>query len=461
MIRSLLLVTALCASSMTADASLMERLSRDPAKMAAFVGSLTEKEAAELEYLWPAWARPKQLAPPGDWRTWLVLAGRGFGKTRTGGEFVRDEVDAGRARFIGIAGPTADDIRDAMIEGESGLLSLYPARERPKYEPSKRRITFANGVRALLIAAAEPDRFRGKQYDLVWADELAAWRYRDAWDQIQFGLRLGTSPRAVVTTTPRPTPLIRELVADPTTVVTRGSTYENKGNLAKPFLAQIVKKYEGTRLGRQELDAEILDDNPGALWNRGMFDAKRLRVLPALLRTVVAVDPSVDAQGAADECGIVVGGVGMCSCLGKPELHGFIFEDVSAQLSPNAWAQRVDGAFKRHEADRVVAEVNNGGALVEVNIRTANPRISYRAVHASKGKRTRAEPVAALYEQGKVHHVGSLPKLEDEMATWDPLVDTKSPNRMDALVWALTDLMLEGSIPQHIKRPAGLGRMFI
>lgn len=441
-----------------AQQSLVERLaSMPPDSRAAALEAFTEDELTELEYLWPAHARPKQLAPAGAWRTWLVMAGRGFGKTRVGAEWIREKAEADpRGRFALVAA-TAADARDTMVEGESGILAISPPSFRPNYEPSKRRLTWPNGARATLFSADEPDRLRGPQHHAAWADELAAWRYDDAWDQLQFGLRLGKDPRAVVTTTPRPTPLVRALIKDPTTIVTRGSTYENRANLAPAFLEKIVRKYEGTRLGRQELDAELLDDVPGALWKRADIDRRRVRQVPDLRRIVVAIDPAVTAQADSDETGIVVAGAGMCSCdRGVPALHGFVLADRSGRSHPAEWAKAAVDEYRSRKADRIVAEVNQGGDLVESTIRTIDRSVSYRAVHAAKGKRTRAEPVAALYEQGKVHHVGSFAALEDQMTTWDPLVDEKSPDRVDALVYALTDLLIEGSAPSFAGMPGSL-----
>lgn len=425
--------------------SLAQRIASDPDRLAEFERSLTPEKARLLKFEWTFWARPKQLAPAGDWDTWLVLAGRGWGKTRVAAEHVRDMVEAGKWKRVALAGATAADVRDTMVEGESGLLAVSPPWFRPKYEPSKRRLTWPNGAIATTFSADEPDRFRGPQHDGAWGDELAAWRYPDAWDQLQLGLRLGDRPQAVVTTTPRPIPLLKEILKDERTITTKGSTYENEGNLAAAFKRKVLAKYEGTRLGRQELHAELLDDTPGALWTRALLDQHRVRVAPQLTRVVVALDPSVADDGGGDECGIVVAGTGWCSCRGTRELHGFVVDDLSDHLSPNEWAQRAVDAYKQREADLVVAETNNGGALVELAIRTVDTRVAYRGVHAARGKRVRAEPVAALYEQGRVHHVGSLPKLDDELTTWSATTGEASPNRLDALVWAMTDLMLEQS----------------
>lgn len=399
-----------------------------------------EAECALL-YAWEFWARPTQLEPRGDWSTWLISAGRGFGKTRTGAEWVRRRARNPRAR-IALVGATASDVRDVMVEGESGILAISPPWERPVYEPSKRRITWPNGALATTYSADEPDRLRGPQHTDAWADETAAWRYAEAWDQLQFGLRLGGNPRAVVTTTPRPTDLIRTLLADPSTVVTRGSTFANRANLAPQFLARILAKYRGTRLGRQELYAELLDDTPGALWNYTQIEELRVKHHAGLKRIVVAIDPSTTSDAESAECGIVAAGLG-------EDDHGYVLEDVSGVLSPDAWARRAVGAYERLEADRIVAEVNNGGDLVETVIRTVDKNVSYSAVHASRGKHTRAEPVAALYEQKKVHHVGGFAKLEDQMCTWDAVSGQKSPDRMDALVWALTELMIGGAPAEY------------
>jgi len=383
-------------------------------------------------YRWTLRARANQLPPAGDWRTWLILAGRGFGKTRAGAEWVRAQIESGRCRRVILAARTTDDARDVMVEGESGILAICPPWNRPVWRPSTRMLKWPNGAIAMVYSADKPDLFRGKQCDGAWADELAAWRYPEAWDQLLLGLRLGADPRVVVTTTPRPTPVIKELMAHPTTVVTRGSTYDNRANLAPAFFEGIISRYEGTRLGRQELYAEILDDNPNALWQRAQIDKLRVKEAPQeLQRVVVAIDPSVTTTG--DEAGIIVAGLG-------PDGHGYVLEDATIRGSPHTWGSRAVQAYHRHQADRIVAEVNNGGERVELTLRTVDDKVAYKAVHASRGKRTRAEPIAALYEQGRVHHVGTFAELEDEMCDWEP--EMPSPNRMDALVWALTELML-------------------
>lgn len=368
-----------------------------------------------------------------------MLAGRGFGKTRTGAEWVREQVESGKARRIALVGRTAADVRDVMVKGESGILAISPPWCKPVYEPSKRLLTWPNGAIATTYSGDKPDQLRGPQHDKAWADELAAWRYPDAWDQLQFGLRLGSAPQVAVTTTPRPTKLIRDLLKDPNTHPTRGTTYDNAGNMAPSFFSKIIRKYEGSRLGRQELNAELLDDTPYALWKRSQIDRLRLAKdarLPELKRLVVAVDPSVTSSEDSAETGIVLAGLGM-------DGHGYVLEDLSLQGTPAEWAQVAVGIYRQKRADRLVAETNQGGEMVEHTLRTVDRNVSYRAVHASRGKVTRAEPIAALYEQGRVHHVGSLPELEDQMCEWVP--GEPSPDRMDALVWALTDLMLDAA----------------
>lgn len=425
--------------------------------MQAVLASLTDDECESLVNDWRFLARPNQIAPDGEWQTWLVLAGRGFGKTRCGAEWAREQIKAGASR-IGLIAPTASDARDVMVEGESGILAVCWAGDkaangetigRPTYEPSKRRLTWANGAMATLFSAEEPERLRGPQHDVLWCDELAAWKYlRETWDMAMFGLRLGDRPRTCITTTPKPLPLIKEIAKDARTVITRGSTFDNAGNLAPTFLRAIREKYEGTRLGRQELNAEILDDLPGALWTRDAIDASRVKSIPDMQRIVVAVDPS-GTKGESDdgdEIGIVVAGKGV-------DGRGYVLADRTCKLSPDGWGRRAVDAYHGRwsqtpdvlKADRIVAERNFGGAMVQHVIKTIDPTASYKEVTASRGKVARAEPVAALYEQGRVSHVGSFPELEDQMCSIAPegYVGDGSPDRADALVWALTELMLE------------------
>ena len=376
---------------MSAGASPAEILKRTlPArKLDATIGTLSDKQALELVHDWSFWARSNQLPPSGAWRVWLLLAGRGFGKTRTGAEWVRSRVAAGSARRIALVAPTAADVRDVMIQGETGLLAISPPDLQPKYEPSKRRLTWPNGALATCFSAEEPNRLRGPQHDAAWCDELAAWRHPETWDMLMFGLRLGADPRCVVTTTPKPVRLLRQLLGDAGAVVTRGSTYDNRDNLAPAFLAEIVRRYEGTRLGRQELQAELLDDTPGALWTRDAIDRARVALAPALRRVVVAVDPATSVGEEADETGIIVAAVGQ-------DGHGYVLDDLSGRFPPHGWARRAVAAYHARQADRVVAEVNNGGDLVEATIRMIDASVSYRAVRASRGKAVRADTHEAV-----------------------------------------------------------------
>ncbi|HEX8469562.1 MAG TPA: terminase family protein [Brevundimonas sp.] len=421
-----------------------------PDSLASALASLTEAEAEQLLHDWRFTARPEQTAPEGDWQVWAYIAGRGAGKTRSGAEWVREKIKGG-ARRLALIAPTAGDARDVMVEGDSGVLSVcwdgdrdHKGRitGRPLYEPSKRRLTWANGAMATTYSADEPDRLRGPQHDAGWCDELAAWTYaQEAWDMFMFGLRLGDHPQAMVTTTPRPIPLVRQIVTAASTVVTKGSTYSNRAHLAPSFFDKIITRYEGTRLGRQELAGEILDDVPGALWTRGMVDSARsVGTLPDMKRIVVAVDPS-GTSGAGDDgdaIGIVVAGKGVDGL-------AYVLADRSCKLSPDGWGQRTVNAYREFSADRIVGERNFGGAMVEHVIRTVDRSASYAEVTASRGKVVRAEPIAALYEQGRVKHVAGLEALEDQMCamTGDGFLGEGSPDRVDALVWALTELDLQ------------------
>lgn len=373
------------------------------------------------------------------------MAGRGFGKTRTGAEWIRDGVERGECGNIALVAPTAADARDIMVEGPlSGLLAICPPNNRPIYEPSKRRVTWPNGATAHLYSADEPDRLRGPQHDRAWADELASWRYAEAWDMLMFGLRIGRDPRAIVTTTPRPVPVLKELLKQPTTAVTGGSTYENIPNLAPAFIEQIITRYEGTRLGRQELHAELLEDREGALWTRAMLDSLRVIEHPDLIRVVVGVDPEATAAEGSAETGIIVAGLGV-------DGHGYLLEDVSVRGTPDAWGRAVIAAKNRHQADRIVAEANQGGDMVEYVIRTIDLNAPYKSVHASRSKSARAEPIAALTEQGRIHHVGIFGQLEDQLCEWVP--GDQSPDRLDAYVWAFTELMIRPDAIERIAPP--------
>lgn len=408
----------------------------------AFLEALTEDEAEALLTKWRGFmARPNQLAPDGDWDIWLLLAGRGFGKTRCGSEWIKEEVEAGRATRIALIAETAADGRDVIVEGESGILSIYPDghNNKPLYEPSKRRLTWPNGALATLYNATEPGQLRGPQYDTAWCDELAKWRYaRETWDQLQFGLRLGDRPRVMVTTTPRPIELVKAIVGgdEGSVVVTRGNTADNKSNLAKPFLEKIYKRYENTRLGRQELNGEILGDMPGAIWNQSQIDLCRIDEVPDdLARIVVAVDPAVSNTENSDAHGIIVAGL-----RGN---DGFVLEDGSLAGSPLQWARRAIALYDKYEADAIVIEINQGGDMVAQTLRSVRDSVNIIEVRATRGKHLRAEPIAALYEQGRVFHVGAFSELEDQMTmtTNAGYEGEGSPDRMDAAVYALTELL--------------------
>ncbi len=389
---------------------------------------------------WHAQARPEQLPPAGDWAGWLIVAGRGFGKTRSGAEWTRCMVESRQAGRLALVGPTAADARDVMVEGESGILAISPAWNRPTFEPSKRRLTWPNGAIATCYSAEEPERLRGPQHDAAWCDELAAWSNRDAtWNQLQFGLRLGARPRVLVTTTPKPSALLKSLIARSDFVVTRGATRDNAANLAPTFLATVEGLYAGTKIGRQELDGELIEDVEGALWSRALIESTRVARAdrPPLTRIVVAIDPAVSSGESADETGIIVAGLG-------EDRQGYILEDASGRYAPTEWARKAVALYQRYGADRVVAEINQGGEMVETTVRMIDPNVSFKGVHASRGKITRAEPVSALFEQGRVHMLGTFPALEDQLTSYEPGA-RKSPDRLDAMVWAITELMVGAS----------------
>jgi len=401
-----------------------------------FVASLTDAEADALIYDWRGFlARPEQLAPEGNWSTWLINAGRGFGKTEAGAQWVKERVEAG-SRSIALIAETQKDLEEVMV---ARLLSIYPDGQKPTARFKPVRITWPNGAVALGYNGTEPDQLRGPEFDAAWVDELAKYkRARQTWDMLQFTMRAGNDPRVIVTTTPRPIPVLREIIASDRSVVTRGSTFDNAGNLPAQFLEDLKNRYGNTRLGRQELEAEMLDDLPGALWTREMFDAHRLKEAPEMRRVVVAVDPSGTggADDNGDDIGIVVAGLGI-------DGRGYVLADRTCKLSPDGWGRRAVAAYHEFEADRIVAERNFGGAMVEHVIRTVDRGISYKEVTASRGKVARSEPIAALYEQGRVSHVGGLADLEDQMCLigQDGYIGEGSPDRADALVWAITELM--------------------
>lgn len=467
-----------------------------------------------VDFLWEEiLARPEQRMPQGEWDTWFIRCGRGWGKTRTGAQTViaaeedaKQLIETGRlAReeaMIYIVGATAADVRDVMVKGPAGILRCAMPWASPIYEPSRRRLIWPSGVHAMLFSAEEPDRLRGPQGIFAWCDELPAWKYPDdAWDNLQFGLRLGPNPRAVVTATPRPTQIVKDILKAAGTVVTKGHTKDNRKNLSEKAIAKLIARYGGTRIGRQELGGEVLDDHPNALWRLGDIDRLRFKprpgqVLPPdagwsedevggdfkkllasmaaraaiqvaivqangvdLDRIVIGVDPAVSNNPNSDETGIVVFGVGSCTCQGEARQHGFVLEDVSGTYSPGEWGALIVLLFRVWRANKIIAEINNGGALVEANLRATDggAGLPYEGVHAKRGKLVRAEPIAGLTEQGKIHHVGNHPKLEDELTGWDPMdPSAKSPNRLDAKVYAASELMLEPEAVTYSKprRPA-------
>jgi len=430
--------------------------SLDEAERRALLDGLSDNAVAAMPYLWPLWAHPgHQLAPEGDWRVWVVLGGRGAGKTRAGTEWVRSRVEGptplapGRARRICLLGETIEQVRGVMVEGDSGLLACSPPDRRPDYKPSLNRLVWPSGAEAHLFSAANPESLRGPQFDCAWSDELAKWRGgQAAWDMLQFCMRLGEDPRQIVTTTPRDSALLRAILGDPGTAVTHAGTDANRANLAPGFVEALEARYAGTALGRQEIGGDLLESADGALWTRGLIDAGRVAEAPQLDRVVVAVDPPVTSNAASDACGIIAAGL-----MRKEERRDeqvYVLADWSVSgKSPRDWAERAAEAYRTFAADRLVAEVNQGGDLVESLMRQVDPALSYRAVRATAGKRVRAEPVAALYEQGRVHHVGALPELEDQMCRYTGRTGDgiQSPDRLDALVWALTDLVVGAPSP--------------
>lgn len=425
--------------------------SATPDQIDSFLGGLSDATLAALPWVFEFWALPHQLPPEGAWKTWVIMGGRGAGKTRAGAEWVRAEVegarpcDAGRARRVALVGETLDQVREVMIFGESGIMACAPPDRRPEWQAGRRRLLWPNGAVAEVYSAHEPDSLRGPQFDAAWVDELAKWKKAEAtWDMLQFALRLGQHPRQVVTTTPQNVAVLKTILRNPSTVETHAPTEANRAYLAASFLEEVRIRYQGTRLGRQELDGVLLEDAEGALWTSAGIEGCRVDAVPPLDRVVVAVDPPVTGTNRSDECGIVVVGVEM---KGAPqEWRAFVLEDATvAGASPDQWARAAVAARERHGAERIVAEVNQGGDLVARVIRSVDGMAPVKAVRATRGKAARAEPVAALYEQGRVRHVRGLGGLEDQMCrmTVQGYQGKGSPDRVDALVWALTELMVE------------------
>jgi phage terminase large subunit-like protein len=427
----------------------LRRKTADPRKIEQLLAALSEEQAEFFLHDWPLWARSEQLPPDGGWTTWLFMGGRGAGKTRAGAEWVRG-LALGQEPFaheplgrIALIGETYDDARDVMVEGVSGILSVHPRFERPSFEKTRGQLTWPNGSIAQIFSAEDPDGLRGPQFHAAWCDEFSKWRYMQTWDNLQFGLRLGEHPRALITTTPRPLPLLKKLLSDGSVAITRASTSANADNLSPVFLKQIAARYEGTKLGRQEFDGELIEDRDDSLFTRAIIDSARVSFAPQLSRIVVALDPAVTSSKRADACGLIAAGKG-------EDGHAYVLEDATLRaVRPDVWAARAIALYKRLEADCLIAEVNQGGEVITSVINAIDPSVPVTTVHATRGKFLRAEPVAALYAKGLVHHVGSFAALEDEMCDFghDGLSGGRSPDRLDALVWAVTALKLDAAKP--------------
>ena len=427
----------------------------EPDRLAA-IRTLSEDERREFRHHWKLWARNRQLAPPGDWTTWLVLAGRGFGKTRAGAEWIRTTAQADPEARIALVGASLGEVRAVMVEGESGILAVCPPGQIPSFEPSLRRLTWGNGAQATLYSAGEPDSLRGPQHSHAWCDEIAKWenvneRATRCWDNLLLGLRLSETPRVLATTTPRAVPLVRRLLDETPDqlVLVHGKTEDNKDNLSAKFLRDMKRRYGKSLLGRQELDGELIADLPGALWTRTMLEqAREAAPSSPAVRVVIGVDPPASAHG--DACGIVV-----CA-LGGDGIARVLADCSVEKASPEKWARAAANAAGIWQADRVVAEANQGGAMVASVLRAADITLPLKLVHASKGKSARAEPVAALYEAGRVRHAGQFPALEDElcglMAGGGYEGPGRSPDRADAAVWALTELLLGQRASPRVRR---------
>lgn len=431
------------------DSGMLERLlALDPAVRLSVVSRMPATEREYFLYKWDLWARTEQLPPPGDWRVWLIMAGRGFGKTRAGAEWVRMVARSHPGARIALVAASLPEARSVMVEGESGVLAVSPGAHRPAFEPSKRVLTWSNGAQAFLYSAGEPESLRGPQHSHAWCDEIAKWsqagnRAVQAWDNLQLGLRLGEDPLALATTTPRAVPLLQRLLQGAATAVTRGTTHENLRFLPTGFLQAITDQFGGTTLGRQELEGELLEEIEGALWSRALLEECREDPAcapppSAFRRVVIGVDPPASAQG--DACGIVA-----CA-LGEDGIARVLADCSVTRPSPERWARRVAEVAREFSADRVIAEANQGGEMVRSVLRAADIALPVKLVHASRGKSARAEPIAALYEAGRVRHAGQFPLLEDELcgmlAAGGYEGPGRSPDRADALVWALTELML-------------------
>ncbi|MAI90401.1 terminase family protein [Ponticaulis sp.] len=405
-----------------------------------YVEALSDLQVITLLTFWDFWARRDQRAPQKHWRCWLFMGGRGAGKTRAGAEWLRGEVLAGRARRVALVGPTMNDVREVMISGDSGLLAIGHELEKPVYEPSRHRLSWPNGAVGYAFSAEEPDRLRGPQFDAAWVDEIAAWdKGEHVFDMLQFGLRLGEHPRLVATTTPKPVKLVKRLLADETCVKTRGASRRNAANLAPGFLDQMHAQYGSSQLARQELEGELVEDVEGALFRLSVIDARRVQQAPDLDDILIAVDPPAMAHETSDACGIIA--------VGRAGEDAFILADASIQgVRPDIWAEKVSLLADAFDADFILAEANQGGEMVRSVLARAGTGRAIRLVHARLGKRLRAGPVAALYEAGRVHHVGHLRELEDELISFGS--SRASPNRLDTLVWGVSQLLLNRAMPR-------------
>lgn len=444
----------------------------DDEQLEELILELTPKEQEELLYHWPMWARPTtkrengtwtgQLAPPCDWDIWLLLTGRGWGKTRSAAEWIRDRVTTGIAGRIALIAPDPADARDIMIEGESGLLSVFPPSLRPDYQPSKKKITFHTGAVAHIYSAEDPEDLRGPEHDTAWCEELCAWnKMQETWDMFEFGFRLpardGSNPKAVITTTPKPLPLLKTIMEDEATVITTGSTYNNVANLAPAFAKRIIRRYEGTRLGAQELRGLVLDEAEGALWDRLVLQETRItraeyenEIFPTIIKIVVAIDPATTANRNSDDTGIIVAARARNG-------HYYILEDKSGKYSPAEWGRIAVHLYEKWNANYVIGEANNGGDMVIHVVKTAAQEagvtLKMKKVTASRGKHTRAEPISALWEQKRGHMVGVFQSLEDQMCTWTDSPNDPSPDRMDALVWGVSELLSGGNTKKLFAKP--------
>ena len=419
----------------------------------SFLDDLTEGELLALPFMFDFWAMPHQLPPEGTWRSWVIMGGRGAGKTRAGAEWVRAQVegsrpnDSGRCRRIALVGETLDQVREVMVFGDSGILACSPPDRRPEWHATRRMLIWPNGATAQAFSAHDPESLRGPQFDGAWVDELAKWKKgHDTWDMLQFALRLGDDPRVCVTTTPRNVGVLKDLLKLSSTVVTHAPTEANAANLATSFLEEVRIRYAGSRLSRQELDGILVEDAEGALWTGALLEGARVSTLPEMDRIVVAIDPATTSSEGSDACGIMV--VGAVTRGPVQDWQAFVLEDASTTgLGPFQWAGHALAAMRRWDADRLVVEVNQGGDMIEALVRQIDPLVPFRKLHASRSKAARAEPVAALYEQGRVFHHGDLGDLEDQMCamTAQGYAGKGSPDRLDALVWALHELIIAPS----------------